>query len=75
MIKLKCVNHIMVSRNAIQHQTWGSAGAGSARDNVRREREREFLQATLLRLAALQNMQQAGTQKWLRCVPPSLRVW
>lgn len=37
--------------------------------------EREFLQATLLRLAALQNMQQAGTQKWLRCVPPSLGVW
>lgn len=39
---------------------------------MRLDREREFLQATLLHPATPQNMQQAGTQKWLRCVLLSL---
>lgn len=75
MIKLTGVgvNHFMVSGNAIQHRARERPEQeASTTMCVVRGKRREFLQATLLRSAAPKNMQQAGTQKWLRCVlfPP-----
>lgn len=67
------VNHFMVSGNAIQQRARERPEQeASTTMCVVRGKKREFLQATLLHSAAPENMQQAGTQKWLRCVllPP-----
>lgn len=70
MIKLTWagVNHIMVLGNVIQHQTQERPKQEAPTTMCVMREKAKFLQATLLRSAALRNMQQAGTQKWLRCV-------